>query len=296
MPLKPGHLGISISQPNEFEIKHRPGIIQHLPPLSAREPAYSEKPKILERGSWTQAAPIKEKKHFRHVSDSIGNNYSPKARHLTASFIYETTKQNFTTEENFYLAPRQARTPSPVPRTHVSADPRRKSFHALINLDTGKIIHPDSDFVLPEIPNGNGHVSSSYQETTLPPINGSRGKVHTAPSINQSDTGYSSYINGTHSTADSSTHRNGHGPDSTVSVDETTTDSGIHASGFAPEMSQVDENSQGEEEDKNDAEVSGYENHDEYTRSILKVKFPPFYFSTHGLSRPSTPTEEDQKR
>ncbi|XP_065937642.1 dynein axonemal heavy chain 3 isoform X7 [Magallana gigas] len=320
MPLKPGHLGISISQPNEFEIKHRPGIIQHLPPLSAREPAYSEKPKILERGSWTQAAPIKEKKHFRHVSDSIGNNYSPKARHLTASFIYETTKQislsdrpftsvetqrydrsrsnskDFTTEENFYLAPRQARTPSPVPRTHVSADPRRKSFHALINLDTGKIIHPDSDFVLPEIPNGNGHVSSSYQETTLPPINGSRGKVHTAPSINQSDTGYSSYINGTHSTADSSTHRNGHGPDSTVSVDETTTDSGIHAPGFAPEMSQVDENSQGEEEDKNDAEVSGYEDHDVYTRSILKVEFPPFYYSTHGLSRPSTPTEEDQKR
>lgn len=33
---------------------------------------------------------------------------------------------DFTTEENFYLAPRQARTPSPVPRTHVSADPRRK--------------------------------------------------------------------------------------------------------------------------------------------------------------------------
>lgn len=55
-------------------------------------------------------------------------------------------------------------------------------------------------------------------------------------------------LTGTHSTADSSTHRNGHGPDSTVSVDETTTDSGIHAPGFAPEMSQVDENSQGEEE------------------------------------------------
>lgn len=52
---------------------------------------------------------------------------------------------------------------------------------------------------------------------------------------------------GSHSIADSSTHRNGHGPDSTVSVDETTTDSGIQAPGFAPEMSQVDENSQEEE-------------------------------------------------
>lgn len=48
--------------------------------------------------------------------------------------------------------------------------------------------------------------------------------------------------------------------------------------------------------DENDAEVSGYEDHDEYTRSILKVEFPPFYFSTHGLSRPSTPKEEDQQR
>lgn len=48
--------------------------------------------------------------------------------------------------------------------------------------------------------------------------------------------------------------------------------------------------------DKNDAEVSGYEDHDVYTQSILKVEFPPFYYSTHGLSRPSTPTEEDQKR
>lgn len=56
------------------------------------QPAFSEKPKILERGSYTQAAPIKEKKHFRKVSDSIGNNYSPGARHLTTSYIYETTK------------------------------------------------------------------------------------------------------------------------------------------------------------------------------------------------------------
>lgn len=71
--------------------------------------------------------------------------------------------------------------------------------------------------------------------------------------LSQYSINYHWYLNlstGTHSTADSSTHRNGHGPDSTVSVDETTTDSGIHAPGFAPEMSQVDENSQGEEEGK----------------------------------------------
>ena len=29
--------GCTVSQPNEFEVSHRPSIIQHLPPLSARE-------------------------------------------------------------------------------------------------------------------------------------------------------------------------------------------------------------------------------------------------------------------
>ena len=49
---------------------------------------------------------------------------------------------------------------------------------------------------------------------------------------------------GSNSLADSSVHKNGHGPDTgTVSVDETT-DSGIPTSGYAPGMSQVDENSE----------------------------------------------------
>ena len=34
----------------------------------------------------------KEKKYHRHVSDSIANNYSPAARNLTTSYIYEATK------------------------------------------------------------------------------------------------------------------------------------------------------------------------------------------------------------
>ncbi|KAL4226014.1 hypothetical protein ACF0H5_014001 [Mactra antiquata] len=58
-------------------------------------PALSERPQILERGSWTKAAPIKEKKHHCHVSDSIGNNYSPNARNLTTSYIYETHKTRY---------------------------------------------------------------------------------------------------------------------------------------------------------------------------------------------------------
>ena len=32
------------------------------------------------------------------------------------------------------------------------------------------------------------------------------------------------------------------------------------------------------------------------TEMCLDVTFPPYYFSTHGLSRPATPTEEKQDR
>lgn len=39
-----------------------------------------------------------------------------------------------------------------------------------------------------------------------------------------------------------------------------------------------------------------YELHDEYSKSILEVEFPPFYFSTHGLSRPPTPEQKDIQR
>lgn len=37
----------------------------------------------------------------------------------------------------------------------------------------------------------------------------------------------------------------------------------------------------------------------EYTaeeEAVLSVHFPPWYFSTHGLSRPATPDESDNDR
>jgi dynein heavy chain len=41
-----------------------------------------EFPPLLKRFSWTQAAPFKEERFHRAVSDTIGNNYSPKAMAL----------------------------------------------------------------------------------------------------------------------------------------------------------------------------------------------------------------------
>nr|XP_039250666.1 dynein heavy chain 3, axonemal-like [Styela clava] len=70
----------------------RPSFIKHLPPLDSPQPAFSDRPKILQTGTRTTAAPVKEEKHFRHVSDSIANNYSPTARDLTTSLIYDRLK------------------------------------------------------------------------------------------------------------------------------------------------------------------------------------------------------------
>ena len=35
---------------------------------------------------------------------------------------------------------------------------------------------------------------------------------------------------------------------------------------------------------------------DEQTKYVLEVEFPPYTFSTHGLSRPPTPEEQDRPR
>ncbi|PVD24893.1 hypothetical protein C0Q70_15383 [Pomacea canaliculata] len=91
--------GGPVAQPSEFEAKYRPAFICHLPPLSASLPAFSERPRIVEQASYTKAAPVKEKKYFRRVSDSIGNNYSPGANKFTTSLIYNTTRGE---DENEY--------------------------------------------------------------------------------------------------------------------------------------------------------------------------------------------------
>ncbi|EDV21418.1 uncharacterized protein TRIADDRAFT_60039 [Trichoplax adhaerens] len=70
----------------------RPDFVSHLPPLDIPQPAYSTKPKVVQDSTWTHSSPTKEERHFRHVSDSIGNNYSPRAKVLTSSYVYEATQ------------------------------------------------------------------------------------------------------------------------------------------------------------------------------------------------------------
>ncbi|KAL4226016.1 hypothetical protein ACF0H5_014003 [Mactra antiquata] len=92
-------------------------------------------------------------------------------------------------------------------------------------------------------------------------------------------------------------------------------DSGVGASGTYVPMSpvlEVDSQNGHATPDKNhnlnldfdevdgddlEIEVNDYcSNYDNETKKVLQVKFPPFYTSTHGLSRPSTPDELDIER
>ncbi|XP_061419052.1 uncharacterized protein LOC133349531 [Lethenteron reissneri] len=67
----------------------RPQAATQLPPLGLPQIEWHERPRILQRGSWTLAVPSKEEQFFRSVSDSIGNNYSPTARDLSTHGIYK---------------------------------------------------------------------------------------------------------------------------------------------------------------------------------------------------------------
>ncbi|XP_032809855.2 dynein axonemal heavy chain 3-like isoform X2 [Petromyzon marinus] len=67
----------------------RPHAATQLPPLGLPQIEWHERPRILQRGSWTLAVPSKEEQFFRSVSDSIGNNYSPTARDLSTHGIYK---------------------------------------------------------------------------------------------------------------------------------------------------------------------------------------------------------------
>ncbi|XP_053321162.1 dynein axonemal heavy chain 3-like [Spea bombifrons] len=60
----------------------------------------NEKPKILQHGAFTKAAPFKEEKYCRHVSDAIANNYSPAARDFSTHSVYKLNRITEHSEAN----------------------------------------------------------------------------------------------------------------------------------------------------------------------------------------------------
>ncbi|XP_014014461.1 dynein axonemal heavy chain 3 [Salmo salar] len=75
-----------------YNMSHARGLpgLPPQPQASSEEPSelyqivlrHSHHPPILQNTSWTLAVPYKEQRHHRTPSESIGNNYSPQARHL----------------------------------------------------------------------------------------------------------------------------------------------------------------------------------------------------------------------
>ncbi|XP_066284547.1 dynein axonemal heavy chain 3-like isoform X3 [Branchiostoma lanceolatum] len=159
----------------------RPDIISHLPPLDAPQGTLSDRPKIVQTGARTKAAPQKEERYFRHVSDSIANNYSPTARDLTTSAIYELYKhldaeKSYHTHSKISLSP--PRSPQYEGRKGFSQRRAVGGFGQRSNGEPLSKSHPALGF---QVLSGKAMEGHSYGTKThkskvasqsLPPING----------------------------------------------------------------------------------------------------------------------------
>ncbi|KAK3779700.1 hypothetical protein RRG08_013655 [Elysia crispata] len=322
-----------IAQPNEFELKYRPNSIKHLPPLSAPQPAYSDAPKILEQGSFTKSVPTKEKKYVRRVSDSIGNNYSPRARTFTTSHIYENTKLAYTVEETYFLAPRKsARTYSPPCTSRSLPDKSRRysGTEVLVDGNSYRTLSEHGDVYPPIL---------RPATPTLPPIKnkGAFACKDDAEDLQKDPSVFSEHdIASDYFDSEIDDRNNGYEADEDIpknymdnkggwesreslSYSQTTGSSSEADSGlvktttagnsgiFIPEMKTVPEHETLDDDDDERQEGCS-ENHGASHRALscpshspetlacLEITYPPWYFSTHGLSRPATPEPENKER
>ncbi|XP_022099330.1 dynein heavy chain 3, axonemal-like isoform X3 [Acanthaster planci] len=303
-----------VCQPNEFELQHRPDFITHLPPLSAPQPAFSEKPKIVQPGAYTQAAPTKEQKHSRHVSDSIANNYTPSARNLTTSIIYEFTRKHVLehrhSSENRHI-PTQQSTPSShhgysfldgttsERQIRTSGDSPRKSS------PRESPRHRQTDLWCPRPSSAKTTHSSISPSHPLPPISGTTPPVSPRHSFSSIERGIPLNVR------DERSSSAGPGPDPFVSAPVDSGRGSFNSIQGTPQsglgqVPQIVPPIQEQHNNKPTGLVNGnflpkspscvQRDHDETTQAVLQVVFPPYTTSTHGLSRPTTPEQQDLPR
>ncbi|XP_071960977.1 dynein axonemal heavy chain 3-like [Antedon mediterranea] len=291
------------SQPNDFERNHRPDIISHLPPLSARQPAFSKNPKIVQSGAWTKAVPFKEEKFYRRVSDAIANNYTPTARNLTSSYIYEITKK----QERLAVENGQSSVTSPR-RSHSDSVRFRSVSPEYIMLP--EKTRPTSRKSPRDINHNRRHSEPAASLTTQRPLTATQSAVYTLPPINstppsprQDDI---SPRFGPLSPRQDLSDRLEAGlnprPLSSPRLRSSRTGSACNVrrqSQNGSSISSSSPESNGSQPTKLngtiDIEQSSRE-FDEPTKAVLSVVFPSYTFSTLGLSRPATPDEPDKER
>ncbi|XP_033114673.1 dynein heavy chain 3, axonemal-like isoform X5 [Anneissia japonica] len=316
------------SQPNEFERNHRPDIISHLPPLSAKQPAFSKNPKIVQSGAWTKAAPFKEQKHYRHVSDAIANNYTPSARNLTTSYVYEFTKkqerQAIENGEFTIVSPQRnsdglrVQSVSPEQLPEKTRPLSRRSSKETNN----RRRHAPTSGSSTQRPYTSTQSGTYTISSTLPPINGtpptSPRNGYTSPRLGplsrrqDLNSRLEAGLNGNSRPSTSSRQRPGQVEVTRVlqsrgeSHDESSAsssssgnnnrrqDSG-HGSLDGVQASPTNDSERPKRNSTTDADTARRE-FDVDALAVLGVEFPSYTFSTTGLSRPPTPEEPDRGR
>ncbi|KAM8971996.1 dynein axonemal heavy chain 3-like [Pelodytes ibericus] len=295
------------------------------------------KPKILQRGAFTQAAPFKEEKFHRHVSDSIANNYSPAARDFSTHSIYKRTSITEYSELNRLenqLGLSCQKPPYQNLKIAKKRDDKKKS-PGFWNKDHCELFSnaatQGTEWQSENSVSSNCMPSFDLGQKNsepLPPIQkqiNSKEKRH--PSIQCTDTlrqrdqrdykstnepvwiaDCSKYLSprrsfralptssdnaenlGLHRPLSASQHKASHSFHTPARGEPRELRENKHSA--RPESRPVSVNTPKKRKTKYpDPEAEPNRQHDAATSAALSVVFPPSTYSTHGLSRPGTPTE-----
>ncbi|XP_048589777.1 dynein axonemal heavy chain 3-like isoform X2 [Nematostella vectensis] len=299
----------------ECETKKRPAMFDHLPPLTVPQPAYSEKPRIVEYGAYTKAAPVKEKQHYRYASDSVANNYTPSAQTLTTKLIYKKHKHG--------SAPPTRRNIGQKKRPGQSDTRSDKTYHYTTNNSTS----PPGTFSLlskttytsntPGASTRLGYTKGNYSSTRTSPtrVKGPRSEI---------DASEGNKIIGLDNSILASTKPptmkrvRSAGPSLNTETTSDMRDSGFHGHDETPAESLdlkrpkvawgspqgADEEIASNGHDVNGntvgggvgSSLKGARDYDEDTQSVLSIRFPPASTVTLGLPRAVLPSESQEKR
>ncbi|KAG2469298.1 DYH7 protein, partial [Polypterus senegalus] len=254
-------------------------------------PESSERLKVLQRGAWTQAAPCKEEKYYRKVSDSIGNSYSPSAKELSTSFIYKLLSSNDIQEptgkqaRNVQVCHGAEKAQEKVEAKQSINDGSVQKLRALAMAISdaatqGSTSPPPGPDRFPRLPHVSVCVDELPNASLLPGPHRSRETAagSSRPSIHlQSLRGSQEQSN----LKDWGCPLKIRGRDNRDSGDL-----GMPSQNFHLSDSQV----QGADSKED------YTTHDKATKGVLAISFPPYTYSTHGLSRPTTPCQEHLPR
>nr|XP_015207526.1 PREDICTED: dynein heavy chain 3, axonemal-like [Lepisosteus oculatus] len=230
----------------------------------------SEKLRILQQGVRTRAVPLKEEKFHRGVSDSIGNSYSPAAQDFSTYFIYKLLGSNDPLEQS-----EEEMAGLKVTKHHGNTEPcreekrhwRRQSYR----LKALGARQSEEQLIRDSATQGTDYHPEAVDRSPPPaPTAAPRTRRAGQPGPAEGPAP-ASRLPGLAPRGGSVSGREG--------APRVTKEGLCHRP-----QGPFQDTLQGPEED--------HTCHDEATRTALAVRFPASSTSTHGLSRPASPTTE----